>query len=101
VSTLASTTNPDAASQILARVADEVITSEDGYAARDVLRHRDTQTTVTSRQYTALTDLVTASGLAAGTMPETLRDSLLTSTRAAAQALGASLPQPQQSAMRS
>jgi hypothetical protein len=101
VATLASVANPDAASQILARVADEVIASGDGYAARDVLRHPDAQTTVAIGQYTALTDLLAASGLGAGTLPETLRDSLLISTRAAAQALGASLSQCQQPAMRS
>ena len=95
VATLASASNPDAASQILARVADEVIASGDGYGARDVLRHRDTRTTLGIGQYTALTDLLAASGLGARTLPETLQDNLLTSTRAAAQALGASLPQPQ------
>lgn len=91
VSTLASHTDPDAASHVLTQTADEVIDSGDGYAARDLLQHHDTQTTVTNARCAALIDLLTTAGLGAGTMPETLRDSLINSTRGAVQALRASL----------
>jgi hypothetical protein len=91
VTTLADTIDPDAAGRVLTQVTDEVIESGDGYAAREILRYHDTQAAVTGRQCAALTDLLDASGLGAGTLPEPLRQSLLDSTRVAAQALRASL----------
>jgi hypothetical protein len=100
VTTLADTVDSDAASRMLAQAVDEVIESEDGYAAREVLRYRDIQATVTGGQRAALTDLVNASGLGIGTLPEPLRQSLLDATHAAAQALSMSLQQPKQPAIR-
>jgi hypothetical protein len=100
VTTLADTVDSDAASRVLAQVVGEVIESEDGYAAREVLRYRDMQTAVTDEQRAALTDLMNASGLGIGTLPEPLRQSLLDATHAAAQALSVSLQQPEQPAMR-
>jgi hypothetical protein len=94
VAALAETIDPEAASRVLAQVADEVIESGDGYATREVLRHHDTQVPVTDGQHAALTDLLAASGLGTGTMPEPLRQSLLDSTGVAAQELVVSLQQP-------
>jgi hypothetical protein len=99
VTTLASATHPDAASRVLAQVADEVIESGDGYAAREVLRYHDIQTNVTRAQHTAVTDLLNASGLGAGTLPEPLLQNLLGSTQAAAEALDSSLRRPERPAM--
>lgn len=96
VTTLADTIDSDAADRVLAQVTDEVIESGDGYAAREVLRYRDTPATVTGGQRAALTDLLNASGLGTGTLPEPLRQSLFDSTQAAAQALRVSLRQPEQ-----
>lgn len=95
VATLTSATDSDAASRVLAQVADEVIESGDGYAARDVLRHREIEAGVTDGQHTALTNLLDASGLGAGTLPDAFRHTLLDSTQAAAETLGESLPQPE------
>jgi hypothetical protein len=99
VTALASTTDSDAASRVLAQVADEVIESGDGYATREVLRYHDIQANVTSAQHAALTDLLDASGLGAGTLPEPLLRKLLGSTRAAVEALDSSLRRPEQPAM--
>ncbi len=100
VTTLAASIDPEAASRVLAQVADEVIESGDGYAAREMLRHHDTQALVTDGQHAALTNLLAASGLGTGTMPEPLRQSLLDSAWAAAQELRASLQQPERPTMR-
>lgn len=100
VATLADTVDSDAASRVLAQVVGEVIESEDGYAAREVLRYRDIPAVVTGGQRAALTNLMNASGLGIGTLPEPLRQSLLDATHAAAQALSTSLQQPKQPAMR-
>jgi hypothetical protein len=95
VTALAETIDTEAASRVLAQVADEVIESRDGYASREILRYHDTQAPMTDRQHAALTDLLAASGLGTGTMPEPLRRSLLDSTRVAAQELRALLQQPE------
>ncbi|UJW32454.1 hypothetical protein L3Q67_01305 [Saccharothrix sp. AJ9571] len=101
VTTLADTIDSDAASRVLAQVVDEVIESEDGYAAREVLRYRDIPAAVTGGHCgAALTGLVNASGLGIRTMPEPLRQTLLDATHAAAQTLSMSLRQPEQPAMR-
>lgn len=100
VTTLAESIDPEAAGRVLAQVADEVIDSADGYAARAVLRHHDTQAPVTDEQHAVLADLVAASGLGTGTMPEPLRHSLLDSTWAAAQQLRVPLQQPKRPTMR-
>lgn len=101
VTTLASATDSDAASRVLAQVADEVIESGDGYATREMLRYPGTQASVTGGQRAALAALLDASGLGAGTLPEPLRHSLLDSAWAAAEALGGALPRPEQPAMTS
>jgi hypothetical protein len=101
VTTLAGSTDSDAASRVLAQVADEVIESGDGYAAREVLRYPDIQASVTGGQRAALTGLVGASALGAGTLPESLLHTLLDSAQAAAEVLGLSLPQPEQQTLRS
>lgn len=99
VATLVGTADADASSRVLAQVADEAIESGDGYGAREVLRHHDIHATVTEGQYSALTDLLSASGLGIGAIPEHLRRNLLDSTRLAAEELGASLRQPEQPAV--
>lgn len=100
VTTLAATIDPEAASRLLAQVTDEVIESRDGYAARELLRHHDTQTPVTDRQDAELANMLAASGLGIGTMAEHLRQSLHDSTRAAAQELRAELQQSERPDMR-
>jgi hypothetical protein len=100
VTTLANAIDPDAAGRVLAQVTDEVIESEDGYAAREVLRYHDAQAAMTGKQRAVLTDLVTTSGLGTGTLPEPLRQSLLDSTQTAAQAMRLTLRQPDQPAIR-
>lgn len=60
---LASSADPIAADRVFTQVADETITSTDGYAARDVLRHPGSLTATTSAQRDALGALVTSSGL--------------------------------------
>ena len=85
---------------MLAQTVDEVIESGDGYAAREILRHHDTQAPVTDGQHAALTDLLAASGLGTRTMPEPPRQSLLDSTQTAAQLLRVSLRQPKRPTMR-
>lgn len=94
VATLAETADPEAANRVLAQTVDEVIESGDGYAVREILRHHDTQAPVTDGQHEVLTDLLAASGLGTGAMPEPLRQSLLDSTGAAARELLVSLQQP-------
>jgi hypothetical protein len=94
VATLAGTVDPDASSRVLAQVADEAIESADGYGAREVLRHHDIHAAVTEGQYSALTDLLNASGLGSGAIPEPLLRNLLDSTWLAAAELGAALRQP-------
>ena len=99
VATLADIADREAASWVLAQVADEAIESGDGYGAREVLRHHDIQAAITEGQYAALTDLLTASGLGTGAIPEPLRRDLLGSTRLAAAELSASLRQLTQPAI--
>ncbi|MCE6999970.1 hypothetical protein LZG04_34915 [Saccharothrix sp. S26] len=99
VTTLASATDPEAADAVLTQVSDEVIKAGDGYAARDVLRYRDTQANLTNEQREALSDLLVSSGLGAGALPETLLMFLLGSTQAAAKVVRMSLPQQKRPAM--
>lgn len=95
VAALAGTTDPEAARRTLGQVADEVIRSGDGYAAREVLRYRGPQTGwLTGEQGSGLSDLLAASGLGAGRLPGSLLRSLVASTHNAAEALATSLPQP-------
>ncbi|WP_447006665.1 hypothetical protein ACRAKI_09390 [Saccharothrix isguenensis] len=100
VTTLAAATDPEAADSVLAQVADEVIKASDGYAARDVLRHRDTQANLPNEQREALSDLLVSSGLGSGTLLEHLLKSLLDSAQAAARVVGTSLSQQDDPAMR-
>lgn len=67
---------------MLAQVAAEVIEAADGYATHELLRHGETQAVVADGQHAALADLLAASGLGTGTLPEPLHQSLLKSTRA-------------------
>ncbi|MEV0344916.1 hypothetical protein AB0H88_04070 [Nonomuraea sp. NPDC050680] len=84
VATLADTT--EAANRVYAQLAAEVIASGDGYAARDMLRHRPLAgVSDTHRQ--ALTDLVVSSGLRAGALSAPLLDSLTYSMKTASEAL--------------
>ncbi|MGQ0777793.1 MAG: hypothetical protein ACT4NY_25855 [Pseudonocardiales bacterium] len=95
VTTLATATDPDAANLVLTQVAAEAIEAGDGYAARDVLRYRSPLTGPTDVQRDALSELVASSGLGSGTIPQPLRDSLISSAQAATEALAESIPQSQ------
>lgn len=94
ITTLASIADPTAARHILSQVADEAIRSRDGYAARAVLHYDEVSAHFSSQQGEALTDLLTSSGLGAGTMPEPLLDSLYASTQTAASVLSTWLSEP-------
>jgi hypothetical protein len=52
-------------------VADDAISSTDGYAARDVLNHSSAHTNLADQQLKQLDDLVTSSGLDPNAFPET------------------------------
>jgi hypothetical protein len=94
VSALAESVDSEASGHVLGQVADEVIESGDGYAAREVLRYLDTTFRVAERQRAALSDLLNASGLGCGAMSGPLRQRLLDSTHAAAEALRGLLQRP-------
>jgi hypothetical protein len=94
VATLASATDRAAANGVLPQVADEVIKVGDGYAARDVLHHQEAQAAaLTCEQGKSLSNLLAASGLDIGRLPEPLMRSLLSSAHTAAEVLSASMPQ--------
>ncbi|SDI20092.1 hypothetical protein SAMN05421505_1389 [Sinosporangium album] len=84
VATLVSSTASGAADRVHARVAEEVVESGDGYAARDVLTGGH-PLSATHRQ--ALTGLVASAGLGTGELPEPLLDVLIRSTKIATDVL--------------
>ncbi|WP_043632779.1 hypothetical protein [Nonomuraea candida] len=88
--TVATLADSEATGRVLARLAAEVIESGDGYAARDLLRHRPLEG-VSDAQRQALADLVAASGLGAGALPAPLLDSLTCSVKAAGEVLTAAM----------
>lgn len=75
-----------------AEVIDEAERSADAFTAREVLGHPICRMRMTSAQASALTALVEQAGLSAGSIPESLLDSLMASVQTAgtvlAQALG-------------
>ncbi|MET8139884.1 hypothetical protein ABZU32_06185 [Sphaerisporangium sp. NPDC005288] len=88
VATLADTTK--AANHVHAQLAAEVIESEDGYAARDMLKHRPLDG-ISDAHRQALTGLMASSGLGAGALPSPLLDSLTYSAKTASEALAAAV----------
>ncbi|WP_137816413.1 hypothetical protein [Gandjariella thermophila] len=93
VTTLVRASDSGAAEGIFSQVVDEAIDAEDGYGAREVLRFPAALDGLTSEQRNALTDLVTSSGLGAGTLPDSLLHSLFSSTHTAAEVLSAFVAQ--------
>ncbi|MFD0479886.1 hypothetical protein ACFQ0B_75915 [Nonomuraea thailandensis] len=88
--TVATLADTSASSRVLAQLAVEVIESGDGYAARELLRHRSLDG-VSDAQREALTDLVAVSGLESGALPAPLLASLTHSVKIAGEALTAAL----------
>ncbi|RCG29470.1 hypothetical protein DQ384_20775 [Sphaerisporangium album] len=84
VATLASSTASGAADRVHARVAEEVVESGDGYAARDVLTGGHP---LSAAHRQALTGLVASAGLGAGELPEPLLDALICSAKIATDVL--------------
>jgi hypothetical protein len=92
MTTLATTTDPDAANALLSQVIDEVRTAGDGHAARQVLAYlTGTPGGPRDAQRDALANLLHASGLGADTPPEHLPDALLRSARIAEAAVAAAI----------
>lgn len=91
ITTLASATRTDLATELLGRIADEAIDAADGYAARDVLGFREPIDGITERQRSDLSHLATASGLSAGTLPEPTLAQLTAAVNAAAAVLNSAL----------
>lgn len=98
VATLASTTTPDTASQVLTQAAEEAIAAGNGYAARDVLRFTHDTMGITHKQREKLSALVARSGIGAGTLPEPLIDSLTNAVETARKALAQSILTPTRTA---
>lgn len=91
VATIAGITDPDTTTRIVTRVAAEAIAAVDGYAARDVLSTPHDRVGVTHEQREALSSLLVASGLGAGTLPEPLLDSLTRAVETAKEVLARSI----------
>ncbi|MEQ4717943.1 hypothetical protein [Nonomuraea sp. B19D2] len=91
VATIASSSHPHTAEEVHAQVAAEVIESGNGYAARDVLTHPDPLARVSEAHRQALSSIVAASGLRAGTIPAPLLDTLTTSVKAAGEMLASAV----------
>jgi hypothetical protein len=100
VITLVRASDSGAADRIFSQVVDEAIDADDGYAAREVLRFPAALEGLTSEQRNELADLVTSSGLGAGTLPDSLLHSLSISTHTAAELLSASVAQTEPSGTR-
>ncbi|MEV4802298.1 hypothetical protein AB0K18_19970 [Nonomuraea sp. NPDC049421] len=90
VATLAGAFDPHIADHVLTQVATEALTSRDGYAARDVLRHHP-MTQLASAHRRGLTKLVTSAGLGSGSLAAPLLDSITASVKLAQEALAAAL----------
>ncbi|MFF0250158.1 hypothetical protein [Streptosporangium sandarakinum] len=93
VATLAGDTDPLATARVFAQVATETIEAGDGYAAREVIKHRGT-TELPPTQREALAGLVTSSALGSGALPESVLTSLISSVEAAKKALAMNLGGP-------
>ena len=76
--TLAGPVRPDLATNLLGQIAEEAINSTDGYAARDVLGFREPIDGITKSQHHDLTRLAAGSGFGIGTLPESIRQRLIT-----------------------
>lgn len=91
VATIASSSDPHTAKQVHGHVAAEVIESGNGYAARDVLTHPHPLAGVSEDHRRALTGIVAASGLRAGTIPAPLLDTLTTSVKTVGEMLASAV----------
>ncbi|GAA0490568.1 hypothetical protein Ade02nite_23780 [Paractinoplanes deccanensis] len=91
IATLADSISPSMATSLLSRVATNAISSADGYAARDVLGFRDLIEGITDAQRSGLNCLAGEAGLAIGTLPESILQSLTAVSDEAAAVLHAAL----------
>jgi hypothetical protein len=91
IATLAQTISPSTATTLLGHVAQNAISSADGYAARDVLGFREPIEGITDDQRSRLNHLATESGLGVGTLPQPLLRRLTALADEAAAVLDAAL----------
>jgi hypothetical protein len=91
IATLATDIRPDLAAELVRQIADEAITSADGYTARDVLGFRQPNAAITQHQKTTLTHLTTDAGLGTRSLPDTTLDQLTTAADAATHILNSVL----------
>jgi hypothetical protein len=91
IATLASNISASTATALLTRVAENAISSADGYAARDVLGFRDPIEGITDAQRSRLSRLAAEAGLGIGMLPEVLLLRLIAATDEAAAVLDSAL----------
>jgi hypothetical protein len=91
IATLANNISASTATALLTRVAENAISSADGYAARDVLGFRDPVEGITEAQRCNLRRLAAEAGLGIGTLPESLLQRLTATSDEAAAVLDAAL----------
>ncbi|MFI9598105.1 hypothetical protein [Nonomuraea sp. NPDC052265] len=91
VATLAADVDPGMASLVHDHAATEVLTSGDGYAARDILTNRHPLEGVSGGRRQALARLVESAGLGSKRLPAPLLDSFTCSAKAASEALTATM----------
>jgi hypothetical protein len=91
IATLANAVRPGLATVLLGRIADDAISSADGYAARDVLGFREPVEGITDDQRSRLGRLAAEAGLGIGTLPESILQRLTAATDEAAAVLDSAL----------
>ncbi|MFI5893788.1 hypothetical protein ACIA5D_27175 [Actinoplanes sp. NPDC051513] len=91
IATLANTIRASMATALLTRVAENAISSADGYAARDVLGFRDPIEGITDAQRRRLNYRAAEAGLGIGTLPESILQRLTAGSDEAAAVLGTAL----------
>jgi hypothetical protein len=91
IATLANALRPSLAAVLLGRIADDAISSADGYAARDVLGFREPVEGITDDQRSHLRRLAAEAGLGIETLPEPILQRLAAATDEATDALDSAL----------
>jgi hypothetical protein len=91
IATLANNISASTATALLTRVAENAISSADGYAARDVLGFRDPVQGITNAQRSRLSRLAAEAGLGIVNLPESILRRLTASCDEAATLLNAAL----------
>lgn len=81
IATLAASTSNTLATTLLREVAERAIASQDGYAARDVLGHREPASGITPYQRETLHQRAVDAGLGIGTIPDPYLQHLTSASR--------------------